>query len=124
MYALIPKFLDISYDIIAPKFDACSKTGLFISLSIISSFTKYAPDLTGGNNPPLPTIALKDSNSISFSFSTFNTPSFRISNCSCTVSYFSSSFTLCSIDFTNICFSLSYTAILVEVEPGLMANIL
>ena len=70
--------LPISYAIIAAKLDTCSITGLFFNLSIISSLIKYAPDFTGGSNPPLATMAFIEFISILLSWSSFKIRLFLI----------------------------------------------
>ena len=91
--------------------------------SSMASFTSYTPPGMGFSNPPRPTMA-SNSKGIPFSFKASITKFLRNSNWSMTRGKWESSPTEWRMLRTKSGVVSSYTAIFVEVEPGLIARIL
>ena len=89
--------------------------------SNIASFTSYTPPGMGFNSPPLPTMA-SNSKGISLAFSSSITRFLRNSNWSIIRGNPDNSSTEWRILRTKRGVSSLYTAILVDVEPGLTAS--
>ena len=104
-----------------PRSQACLCPAFKLSLSICS-FTSYTPPDTGFANPPRPMIASK-STGIPICSSSSNTTFLRIGSCSLISANWAISSAECFTERNKIGFSSTYTAILVDVEPGLITRI-